>query len=69
VDFRDLLNNKIDYISMDTPLIAVIYNKVPPVNDNGCSGPRGGNNIEGQELESVRIFRYLLSLHGNTKKD
>jgi ankyrin repeat protein len=68
-DFRDLLDNKTDYIGMDTPLIAVIYNKVPPVNDSGCSGPRGGNNTEGQELESVGIFRYLLSLHGDTKKD
>ncbi|KAL2794598.1 ankyrin repeat-containing domain protein [Aspergillus keveii] len=68
-DFRDLIYDETEYFGMKTPLIAVVYNKQPPVNDSGCSGPRGGNNTEDQELESVGIFRYLLSLHGDTDKD
>ncbi|KAL3451412.1 ankyrin repeat-containing domain protein [Aspergillus insuetus] len=68
-DFRDLIYDETDYFGIETPLIAVVYNKQPPVNDSGCSGSRGSNNTEDQELESVGIFRYLLSLHGDSEKD
>ncbi|KAL4876799.1 ankyrin repeat-containing domain protein [Aspergillus karnatakaensis] len=68
-DFRDILPNDRDYFCMETPLIAVVYNKQPPQNDSGCSGRHADNDKEDQEPESVMIFRYLLSLHGDTEED